>query len=242
MKQFIHFYALPGFLGEATDFVLLQQQLQVLHPIKWSFLESFELLSPDEKDKNEFSVGIGYSFGGRRLLEIMHKNPNYFDAGIFISTHPGLTDENEKQQRWLSDLEWANQLANLSTEDFFTQWNAQPALINSPAVFKDLTLEQKNRWVHLLKTYSLAHQPDYLSPGFKILKPQLWLAGAQDQKFRDLLLKVQQRPFADVTAKVIWNAGHRLLQMETAQVVQQIDLFLKKLIDPDTINNRFNFE
>lgn len=229
MKPQIRFYALPGFLGEANDFLPLQTQLKQAGPFKWIFLDQYELLPEHRANQGEFSVGIGYSFGGRRLLEIMQANPAFFKAVIFLSTHPGLRDEDEKQQRLRADLIWAEKLESLESTDFMSQWNAQPALKSSPPLDCVLTQEQKNKWAIWLRTYSLAHQPNYLTVCKQLTIPQLWLAGDQDQKFIELLSKVQNLKADHIYTNQIRKAGHRLLQMEIEQLAQQIITFLEQV-------------
>lgn len=144
MKNEIQFYALPGFLGESEDFSQLQTALSHKGTFKWNFLDRFELEPHQLGTPHPFSVGIGYSLGGRRLLELAQANPNFFKAVIFLSTHPGLENEHEKVQRLNADLIWAHKLENLSSVDFFDEWNTQPALRSSLALERNLNQEQKN--------------------------------------------------------------------------------------------------
>ena len=49
---------------------------------------------------------------------------------MFLSTHPGLTLNEEKVTREKNDDQWLNRLQNLSFSDFLKEWGQQPVFKN----------------------------------------------------------------------------------------------------------------
>ncbi|MGB7977682.1 MAG: alpha/beta fold hydrolase [Chlamydiales bacterium] len=145
---------------------------------------------------------IGYSMGGRIALGMAAKHPKQVVSLTLISTHPGLTTDEEKQARWKSDRHWADVLKTVPIDDFLQQWYNQ-------GIFKgfkpDFSMRRKQNIPGLaaaLMHYSLAKQPFYTLEGV--------LVGERDEKFRSLHKK----------GVVIPRSGHMIHLENPAEVAK----------------------
>lgn len=116
------------------------------------------------------------------------KHPEKIASLTLISTHFGLTTEEEKQQRLAHDAKWA-ELLESNWEEFIKKWYDQPIFHGfRPHREKPNIAEMKKAYIY----YSLGNQQRY-EP-----KNALLIVGEHDEKFRSL----------HPTATVIRNTGH----------------------------------
>lgn len=199
---------LHGFLGTATDWEAVCSFLPSSHCIGFDlpghgnspFLESVQI--PLER----FHL-IGYSMGGRIALSLAAAHPNRIASLTLISTHPGLSSEEEKKKRLEHDSQWAKLLFELSIDEFLLRWYDQS--IFKPFV-PDLTMRKKQNIPALavsLLHYSLGRQVR-MEP-----KEALILVGERDQKFRSL--------YSDPV--VIPEAGHMVHLENPRAVAREIE-------------------
>lgn len=226
------FYALPGFLGQPTDWDLLKLPIVEASIYKPSFLgmrgwaKAFnQSMQKQEGDK----ILIGYSLGGRLALHALIDNPTLWKGAILISSHLGLNCPTKKQERLAFDLQWAQRFSNLPWDALMHTWNDQSIFKGS---FNPLRLEQdytRKQLASILTDWSLAHQ-DNLKPSFeKIAIPILWIAGELDQHYADQASCLQlSHPQSKIW--VAPRAGHRVHFHESDQLNYQIDQFIKGLI------------
>jgi 2-succinyl-5-enolpyruvyl-6-hydroxy-3-cyclohexene-1-carboxylate synthase len=161
---------------------------------------------------------IGYSMGGRVLLESLKHTSHLPQKLILISTSPGLDDSSQREIRRQQDQNWLNQLHDDNPLDaFFAQWDAQP-------LFKVPGMPVK----HLTDKFRIQRQLESLSPGvyphhwdWITQIPQdiqvYWLTGALDTKYKDIAQEVSLlRP--DWHFIEIPKMGHRLTTAATEKV------------------------
>lgn len=155
-------------------------------------------------------IAVGYSLGGRILLQLLLRQSNLFNKVIFVSTHPGLSSDADKHERLQSDFRWTEKIDELGLPGFMQQWNAQPVLANSRMRSGDIfKVASAPHIKSVLTHFSLGYQPDMRPLIHSLQVPQLWIAGKADMKFVNLH---QGLLAPNITQQVIANAGHRVHQ------------------------------
>ena len=150
-------------------------------------------------------ICIGYSMGGRIAMQLQED----FRSLVVISAHPGLSTQEEKQQRQKIDQRWCEKLLNLPFEAFFTEWYSQPIFQTLPrnpsllqAIVKRRMKQNPQHLAKVMQQMSLAHQPQITN----FLCPALFLHGEEDLKYRQLYCKLPKT----VAVQCIKNCGHAI--------------------------------
>lgn len=229
MNEFVLY---PGFLGQVSDFTALSHALGSVHVIDpavsygpASYKEISEigpelLWSVPKKGKR---IGIGYSMGGRLLLQLAQKFPDHFDGLVFISTNPGLNSEKEKTSRIKSDLVWADKIQTQAWARFLEEWNLQPVFQGSSS---ELEREEKSydkaALARQLVNWSLAKQQDFRFYLRVVSTPYLWITGERDRKFSEIAESILPMDFLP-----IHGAGHRVHLDQPAELARVVLKFAR---------------
>jgi 2-succinyl-6-hydroxy-2,4-cyclohexadiene-1-carboxylate synthase len=213
-------FALHGFLGNSSDWDQVLQDMpadtQIITP---NLFEKSEALNIDNLlpliskkiDSKQFKkkIFIGYSLGGRIGLQILNMHPELFDHYIFVSTHPGLTHEDDKQQRLKNDLQWKQKISNEDWSSFLSQWNSQD-------VFKETKIEnrreenfEKKLLVMALDEFSLGRQDNFENLIKSNQHRITWVVGIKDSKFLHLAHDLERKKTLFNLKRVF--SGHRIL-------------------------------
>lgn len=203
----------PGFFSQPDDYVELQKELASdLQIFDYMGLSSTPLRQLgamiNERIKNP-TVAIGYSMGGRVLLEAVKNNSQKFSAVCLISTAPGLKSEMEKEQRIVSDRQWAEKVLSLPWDQLVQEWNSQGVFsggAREPAR-SESSFDRKVLSETLLN-WSLGLQDDHQPMILNLTTPNLWVAGANDTKFCGFLKEVNAGK--KTQTRVIADSGHRI--------------------------------
>ena len=197
-----------GFLGKSTDWEAVSALLPPCLCIgidlpghgSSPFSETFDFLLPSSR----FHL-IGYSMGGRLALQYALRYPDRIDRLFLISTHPGLTSEEEKKQRLASDQTWADLLLHLPIDEFLIRWYDQPLFHGFKPDFSKRREQNRSELALAMMHYSLGKQPFCDASG------AIHVVGEEDAKFRAL----------HPTALVIPNTGHAI-HLENPKALAQI--------------------
>ncbi|MFK0571662.1 2-succinyl-6-hydroxy-2,4-cyclohexadiene-1-carboxylate synthase [Endozoicomonas sp.] len=138
---------------------------------------------------------LGYSLGGRLAMAYAIAFPDRIEQLILEGAHPGLVNEQEKECRYQSDLEWARRFNQEPVAEVLRDWYKQP-------VFSDLTEDQVTSLIsqriegrsqgsgqllaEALMGFSLSRQPDYRQAMLQIAAQVHYFHGENDQKFGQL--------------------------------------------------------
>lgn len=161
---------------------------------------------------------VGYSQGGRLLLQALAAAPEHFDQVVLISSHPGLLDFPEKEQRLQNDRQWAKKFRTQEWNSLQREWDTQ-------GVFKpnqNPTRVEKNfdREVLALclENWSLAHQQNFRS----LIKSQSdkvrIILGSEDSKY----VKLYSEFYQDF--KMEKGAAHRVPFDQPSNLVKNLNL------------------
>ena len=175
-----------GFLGSPSDFQFLAGAGIVLHDL---YREAPMTSASD--------ILIGYSMGGRLAMELAKKNG--FRKLILINSHPGLTDDKEREIRSLWEEEVLERLVDPVT--FLSWWNSLPLFRHD----RPLTTVPDDS-DKLFKKMLLSRQENFLPFLTENRDKVHWILGENDPKYSALKEKLQD---FDVT---MVRGGHRLFQ------------------------------
>jgi 2-succinyl-6-hydroxy-2,4-cyclohexadiene-1-carboxylate synthase len=153
---------------------------------------------------------LGYSLGGRLALHAFCQAPELWEKGIFVSTHPGLLQEEEKGKRLARDLQWAESFRSMEWEELQAKWEKQPVFENASYRFtrNEANSSRKDLASHLTN-FSLGKQKDFRKQLSSIQKASLWIAGERDRAFAELALEMASLS-PHTSASIISNASHRV--------------------------------
>ncbi len=122
---------LHGFLGQKEDWDPLLEHLTLPATAldlpghgKASFHDDFVLAIKEQIPQAD--IVVGYSAGGRLALELKERFQNDYGSVILLSSHLGLTTEEERITRWESDQKWIEKLRTAPFERFLNDWYNQP--------------------------------------------------------------------------------------------------------------------
>lgn len=171
---------------------------------------------------------LGYSLGGRLGLHCLKNYADCFDYFIFVSTHPGLTNEAEKDKRRIVDREWAQEISLGHWSKFLKKWNSQNIFLKSRTnVTGDRERLLSNYNIMALQSslniWSLAEQQDLRDLIKKYQHKILWVVGDQDQKFSNIADELKQKKILLNISRI--SSGHRALienPKELARLLHQL--------------------
>ncbi len=106
-------------------------------------------------------TAVGYSQGGRLLLQALAASPEDFERVILVSAHPGLKNFAEKEERLVHDRKWAQKFRNEAWTRLQEEWNSQSVFqgkSNEQKIEKDFDRENL---ALCFENWSLAHQADF---------------------------------------------------------------------------------
>ena len=139
-------------------------------------------------------VVVGYSMGGRLALYTAVRFPQAAAGLILIGGDPGLEDASARAERLARDEALARQLAAAAATEAFTdwlqRWYAVPLfgdLRRQPHFGGLLQRRRHGRPVHLaaaLRGLSVGVQPPLWNALSRLSIPALFIAGAEDAKYR----------------------------------------------------------
>lgn len=236
------FWFFHGFLGEASDGAVFQQlsdQFEVrLFPLaEWlsqqnsiSFSEVAPLLLEEiEQNSPQGSPWIlsGYSLGGRLAAHVFLAKPDRFHGLILLSSHLGLKDEEEKNQRILSDQKWAERFRVEAWRTVLTDWLNQPVFKGQAPILRREHDFHRETLASMLSELSLGKQEN-LAPHLALHKEKIkYVYGELDLKFKALAESYRSLGIETFEIK---KASHRILTDQGASVLAVLQKTLKQWV------------
>jgi len=183
----------------------------------------------DELNIKSF-VLIGYSLGGRIAVDYARtQNSSRLKHLILESSHIGLNNEREKQQRYQFDLNWAEHFSTQPIEESLYQWYEQP-------IFNDLSIKQKDQTIqkrshnygvflaNMLLSTSLANQQCAQPFLAETNLPVTFFYGQKDTKFSHLAAQLSQT--TKVKTLCFNGLGHNTHQQDPLNFANSIKQIL----------------
>lgn len=221
-------YALHGFLGQGSDWNLIKKNVQ--KQIHVEFVTE-NLFSPDSQSIEEFEeyieemsenideqiedqekkVFVGYSLGGRLGLHLLQHNPEQFDHYIFLSTNPGLSENEmaDKNKRLMTDMKWASQINEQNWFTFLKEWNGQTVFENSKAEPERHQADyDMNKLKRSLVMWSVSQQDDFRDLIKEFQEKITWVVGDKDIKYLNLAEDMKKKKILLDYKRI--SSGHRI--------------------------------
>lgn len=160
----------------------------------------------------------GYSLGARLALGIVAEHPGVVDAALLVSVHPGLDDETARIERAELDARRAGTLREQGLLPFIAQWESEPLFATQRNLPDDVLKKQRDirlghvasGLAHSLDVLGLGAMPDYREALLRSDVPVTIVAGARDDKFRNLTLGLADRS-PRLEAVIVEGVGHNPL-------------------------------
>ena len=229
-------YLLHGYLGNPLDFSPLIKELRdkfSSNQFPKDTMEFIPISVPSTTSKKHTlkylqdsitnaDILVGYSMGGRLLLELKKQNPAIAKKYIVMSADPSTIDK-EKRQKW--DLNWIEYALKNGVKPFLDKWYSQElfSCINREKTIqnrKNLTIEDI---VSPLKHLSPANQNclwDQLEQ-----ENTFYLCGEKDKKYSNLLKRANTKSF------LVKDASHAIHLEKPGVCAEEIYRFIKEYCD-----------
>lgn len=233
-------HALHGFLGRPEDWSFFSTSLprtRTLFP--HNLFRDFPI-APFSLWANTFNqyigrsdqgrnILLGYSLGGRLGLHAVLQNPSLWKAAILVSTHTGLTSDEQKQARWEADQRWAGRFEEGAWDPLIEEWNAQEVFKGDSGNLKRKEAEfDRTSLATALRTWSLGKQGNLTAQLTQLDLPILWMVGTEDHKFAEAAQGLTfKHPLSQVC--LVPEASHRLPWQQPEQFLLKITQFLHSL-------------
>ncbi len=181
------------------------------------------------------SILVGYSMGARIALGLAVKYPQTIGGVVLISGNPGLESVDARRQRLAADLRLADQIDKLSdrasVEQFLNQWYQQSVFAGVPESVKSEEIRCKANfdcriWPDLLRTFSVARQPDFWPHLKKLSIPFCVVAGETDEKYNRIAARMGREATSRVSIQIVPNSGHIVHREQPDRLVQIVQDFL----------------
>ncbi len=159
------------------------------------FLDELQMFS--SQFKNHTPTGVGYSMGGRLLLQLENQTPGLFKSLLLESVHPGIQDDSERIERLKKDETLLDGLFTTAKfRDFLDSWYDLPLFqgIKDNKNYENMvrhklqaTPSELQQGLNLLST---GHQTDCREV-FKTGKtPITYIAGGRDSKYAEFAKEI----------------------------------------------------
>ena len=263
--QSIQIYALHGFTGSGADFDCLRPHFEgrkasrSLPPLVWTCPSLLGHRTVPDLDctvpaqLSHFSkqlegshrgtvrrVLLAYSMGARLALLHACESPDFWDAIILISCHPGIKDAIERIEREKADVALACSIEKKGLAWFLPYWQSLPVIQSQVRAPSDFRIKMEKRKKKLsphgiarcLRQFGQGVCPNLWSEAERIRCPILCLHGAEDEKYAAIhqffcqSLAKTNRLTRSVTIPHSGHAPHIENHEATAQVIES---FLAKV-------------
>lgn len=173
-------------------------------------------------------VVLGYSLGARLALHALTKQPQLWDAAVFLSAHPGLHTNHFRAARLTLDQAWAAHFRSEPWPEVIAAWNDQEVFRSSTFQCRvECDLESWREQIALgFDVWSLGRQDDLRPLLPSVACPVLWVTGAHDKKFTALAAE-SCALLPRARHVIIPNAGHRVHFDQPAAVEEEVTVFLR---------------
>lgn len=192
-----------GFMGSPEEFNFLKSEGVIVHDL-YKMTTLPEVSSEDTL--------IGYSMGGRVALDIASAVNYKIKKIVLISSHPGLSSPEERENRKKFENKVLSEFETLDQESFLKNWNAYP-IFEFDEPIKEIPEERYKASSELFRRYLLSNQEDHLPKIIANKDKVLWIIGLLDEKYIDMAGELLISN--EISVKGI-EGGHRLLQKPEA--------------------------
>ena len=160
----------------------------------------------------------GYSLGARLALGLLVRHGERISGATLIGVNPGLSDPAAREQRLRHDAELARRLETAGIDAFVREWESQPLFATQahlPGAVRarkraERTSHDPHALARSLRVLGLGSMPDFWPALPRLGCPITLVAGARDDKFRELAV-CALRVLPAARLRIVADAGHDLL-------------------------------
>lgn len=180
-------------------------------------------------------VWVGYSLGGRLLLDALGRGAACPRAIILESSSPGLRDEEERAARVAQDERLASSLVESGLRAFLDGWYRLPlfaSLERHPALAAALRAERTGDAAALaeaLERFSPGRLPHRWAWLADCPVPVLALAGSLDAKYV-AIAREMEKTSPRVTVRIVSGAGHNIHREDPEAWLNETTRFLETVL------------
>lgn len=170
---------------------------------------------------------VGYSMGGRLLLEFASRYPDRVKSLCLISSRPDLLPNENRLSRRKWELMWAEKALDLDWDHFLKEWSDQEIFQgSSPVHFKETEGLREELSLALIN-WSVTQSRFSWSNLERLKVPNLWLFGERDKKYLQVEQLIRQQSGASLT-EILIGGGHRLPIDQPKEVARLIEKWLRR--------------
>lgn len=209
---------LHGFWGQPADWTAVVNELPLGAPVWIPDLYQPGPLAPhhtirdwcahffeelQERVGNGPVQAVGYSMGGRLLVNLLLDNPDRFSRALLLSANPFPVERSE----W--EKEWREKFLHRPWDELETEWEGQTVFNGSlaPSRRRDPVLREMlgQSLIHWSPSQNLYSTPELLNLGSSIH----WAFGAADTKYVGIADDLRSLPVKGEVS-ILKDSGHRL--------------------------------
>ncbi len=176
---------------------------------------------------------LGYSMGGRLALGAAVLAPDRVRRLVLESASPGLSTEEERSARRISDAGLARRIRAGGIEGFVEEWEAQPLFATQDRLPASLRAEQRRRRLAgdpealaaCLGGLGVGSQPSFWEDLPGVSPPTLIVVGERDPKFLEIGRRMSDQ-LPSPRLAVIADAGHAVHLEAPAALLSVVTAFL----------------
>lgn len=187
----------------------------------------------EQQTKDEPSLLMGYSMGGRLAMDACVNRPDLWSGVITVGAHPGLISHDERDKQLKKDLEWSRRFRTEDIHELLKEWDRLPVFCGrSNCSSREITELDSEKISHFFDVFSKARQPSM----FSILRnleipPFLYISGVEDIKYT-AIGKELASSCSQISHEVIPDAGHRVPWENQDSFVSKVSLFIQSVLGP----------
>ena len=239
---------LHGFMGSSADWSFISKSVDRptfaidlpghgLDPVvcsseSWFEETSFLLFQALDALHVSRVIWVGYSLGGRVAMDFASRYPHRSAGLVLESSHPGLSDPDQRTERLLHDRSWSAKI-EARWPHMLTEWYQQPVFQLPEDLTKRLVAVRTNNDPAMLAAalngFSLGHQQPFSGKPAHLngqTMPILYVAGQKDEKYREVGMRMEA-VFPRLVLKVFEGVGHNVHLERPTQYLDTITQFLK---------------
>lgn len=222
-----------GFMGDPSDWDLVRRELP-----------AYEIATPLIRPASDWDAGVeqlatevpagstlvGYSMGARLALALVMARPDAYAGLVFCSGNPGIEEDQQRATRYANDCQIANQIEREDRREFLLRWYTESSVFRSlsAAVREDEIARKAVRtgddWSAILRTYSVARQPNFWPRLSELRIPVLAVAGVLDRKYARMVARMGTLP--NIDARIVSACGHIVHREQPYVFLQLLREFL----------------
>lgn len=166
------------------------------------------------------SIWIGYSMGGRHLLQLAVDHPDSVAAMVLISATAGIDDDTERAARRAADDRLAEHVLDIGVDAFLDEWLSQPMFAGRLADDRRTRTTRADGLAQSLRLAGTGTMSPLWGRLASMTIPTLVITGSDDTKFCEFGRRLAAA-ITGATHSVVDGAGHAV-HLERPTVVAEM--------------------